>query len=55
MKQAADKCNIDVFNKPSRGRPRKSNAKSPAQRQPDYRQRKKFNFFIFVMHDEKSS
>ncbi|MFZ6864717.1 hypothetical protein ACO0K7_19005 [Undibacterium sp. Ji67W] len=54
MKQAADKYTIDAFNKSSRSRPRKSNAKSPAQRQREYLQRLKFNFLISVTRDEKS-
>lgn len=53
MKQAADKYTIDAFNKSSRGRPRKSNAKSPAQRQREYRQLQKFNFLNSVTSGEK--
>jgi hypothetical protein len=53
MKQAADKYTIDAFQKPGRGRPRSPFAKSPAQRQREFRQRQKFNFLISVTGNEK--
>lgn len=53
MKQVADKFTADMFVKPSRERPRKPNAKSPAQRMREYRERKKFNFLNSVTRNEK--
>lgn len=47
MKQPGDDYTRDIFNKPGRGRPRKPNAKTPAQRAKEYRDRereRKFNF-----------
>ncbi|WP_293779974.1 hypothetical protein [uncultured Oxalicibacterium sp.] len=44
MKQTADVYTVDAFTKPGRGRPRKPDAKSNAQRQREFRQRRKFNF-----------
>jgi hypothetical protein len=41
MKQDADKFTIDAFNKPGRGRPRKPDAKTDAQRMREYRKRKR--------------
>lgn len=41
MKQAEDKFTVDAFTKPGRGRPRKPDAKSTAQRMREYRARKK--------------
>jgi len=41
MKQPEDKFTRDAFNKPGRGRPRKPNAKTGAQRQREYRARLK--------------
>lgn len=55
MKQAADKFTGELFDKPPRGRPRSPNAKPPAQRMREYRQRRKFNFLISVTRDEKSA
>ena len=53
MKQATDKFTTDIFTKPGRGRPRKPDAKSTAQRMREYRMRKKFNFLISVTRYEK--
>jgi hypothetical protein len=53
MKQAADKYTIDAFEKPLRGRPRSPTAKSSAQRQREFRQRRKFNFLIPGTRNEK--
>lgn len=44
MKQDADKFTADMLSKPGRGRTRKIDAKSPAQRMREYRARVKFNF-----------
>jgi len=44
MKQPADKYTLDAFDAPRRGRPRKVDAKTNAQRQREFRQRQKFNF-----------
>jgi len=47
MKQPGDDYTRDIFNKPGRGRPRKPNAKTAAQRAKEYRNRereRKFNF-----------
>ncbi|MBR7777393.1 hypothetical protein [Undibacterium rugosum] len=43
MKQPEDKFTIDAFDKRPRGRPRKPDAKSGAQRQKEYRERLKQN------------
>lgn len=40
-KQAADLYTLDLLNKPKRGRPRKPDALTPAQRARRYRARKK--------------
>ena len=40
-KQAADLYTLDLLNKPKRGRPRKPDAKTPAQRAREYRARKR--------------
>lgn len=46
MRQLEDKFTLDAFDKPRRGRPRKPNAKTGAERQRDYRARlKKKNDF----------
>lgn len=55
MKQPADKFTLDAFDKPGRGRPRNPDAKTPAQRMREYRQRKKFNFLNSVTRNEKKS
>lgn len=55
MKQSADKFTGDLFAKPGRGRPRKLNAKSSAQRQAEYRLRQKLLITISVTRNEKSS
>lgn len=55
MKQLADKFTVDLFEKRGRGRPRKIDAKSSAQRQADFRQRQKLLPVIFVTRNEKSS
>jgi hypothetical protein len=54
MKQAADKFTRDMIDKPGRGRSRKPDAKTPAQRAREYRARKKFNFLNFVTGHENS-
>jgi hypothetical protein len=57
MKQAADKFTRDAFDKPGRGRPRKPDAKTPAQRMREYRQRKQASkqaSGISVTHYENS-
>jgi hypothetical protein len=41
MKQPEDKFTRDAFELPRRGRPRKPDAKSGAQRQREFRERKK--------------
>lgn len=48
MKQPADKFTVDAFSKPRPGRPRKPDAKTNAQRQAEFRARRKFNFLISV-------
>lgn len=54
MKQAADKFTFDLLNRPGRGRPRKPDAKSAAQRMREYRARKKKRLqTIYVTRDEK--
>jgi hypothetical protein len=40
MKQPEDRFTIDLIDKPGRGRPRKANALTPAQRAKSYRQRR---------------
>ncbi len=40
-KQTADTYTLDLLDKPRRGRPRKPDAKTPAQRAREYRARKK--------------
>lgn len=54
MKQQADIFTRDAFDKPRRGRPRKPDAKTPAQRQREFRQRQKFNFLISVTSNANS-
>jgi hypothetical protein len=54
MKQATDKFTVDFFTKPARGRPRKPDAKSNAQRQREYRIRLKQLKAISVTRNEKS-
>lgn len=54
MKQLGDDFTRDIFNKPGRGRPRKVNAKSAAQRAKEYRDRlreQKFNFLRGQRHE----
>lgn len=53
MKQQADKFTSDFFASAVRGRPRKPNAKTGAQRQADYRLRQKTKLVISVTHNEK--
>lgn len=53
MKQKDDDYTLDIFCKPGRGRPRKPNAKPPAQRMREMRARKKFDSLINVTRDEK--
>lgn len=48
MKQPADKFTLDAFSKPRRGRSAKPDAKTNAQRQAEFRARRKFNFLISV-------
>lgn len=48
MKHPADKFTVDAFTKPGPGRPRKSDAKTAAQRMREYRKRKKFDFLNSV-------
>jgi len=55
MKQPADKFTMDAFDAARRGRPRKANAKTNAQRQREFRQRQKFNFLNSVTRNEKSN
>lgn len=43
MKQQADQFTRDAFETPRRGRPRKPDAKTPAQRMREYRARRKVN------------
>lgn len=43
-----------MFGKNPVGRPRKPNAKTPAERMRDYRLRKKFNFLNSVTRDGNS-
>ncbi|CAL61689.1 hypothetical protein HEAR1522 [Herminiimonas arsenicoxydans] len=47
MKQPEDKFTRDAFNRPV-GRPRKPDAKTNAQRQAEFRARRKFNFLVSV-------
>lgn len=54
MKQPADQFTRDAFAKPSRGRPRKPDAKTNAQRQREFRQRHKFNFLFSVARNGNS-
>jgi hypothetical protein len=54
MKQTADQYTSDFFDKLRRGRPRKLNAKSSAQRQAEYRMRQKALRQISVTRNEKS-
>ncbi len=48
MKQVEDKFTLDLLDKPRRGRPRKPNAKSSAQRVREFRERKKAERFDFL-------
>ncbi len=54
MKQQSDSFTGYAFEKPHRGRPRKPDAKSHAQRQREFRQRQKFNFLNAVTSNENS-
>lgn len=54
MKQAEDKFTIDAFGKRGRGRPRKPDAKSSAQRVREFRARKKFDFLQAQACNENS-
>ena len=40
MKQDGDRFTLELLDKPGRGRPRKANALTPAQRAKSYRQRR---------------
>lgn len=55
MKQPAVQFTRDAFSKSSRGRPRKPDAKSNAQRQREFRQCHKFDFLISVTRNEKEA
>ena len=48
MKQPGDDFTRDIFNKPGRGRPRKVNAKTAAQRAKEYRDRQREQRFNFL-------
>lgn len=54
MKQKDDVFTGDIFGKNPVGRPRKPDAKTPAQRMKEYRQRKKFKMLISVTRDENA-
>lgn len=53
-KQREDRFTADMFGKNPVGRPRKPEAKTPAQRMREYRLRKKFNFLDSVTRDGNS-
>jgi hypothetical protein len=53
MKTPADHYTIDAFASLPRGRPRNPNAKSNAQRQREFRQRRKLDSLIIVTRNEK--
>lgn len=55
MKNPADKFTVDAFEAARRGRPRKVNAKTNAQRQREFRARQKFNFLNSVTRNENSN
>jgi len=50
MKNPNDKFTRDAFDTPRRGRPRKVDAKTPAQRAKDYRDRLKAQKFNFLQN-----
>nr|WP_315468244.1 hypothetical protein [uncultured Undibacterium sp.] len=52
MKQTNDKFTRDAFDTPRRGRPRKADAKTPAQRSKEYRARVKAQKFNFLQNHE---
>jgi len=54
MKQGTDKFTMDMFGAKRRGRPPKLAPKSNAQRQREFRQRRKFNFLNSVTRNGKS-
>jgi hypothetical protein len=54
MKQKDDNFTPDLFGKNPVGRPRKPDAKTPAQRMRDYRKRIKYNMLITVTSDVNS-
>jgi len=54
MKQAVDKFTADLFSSRRRGRPAKLAPKTNAQRQREFRQRRKFDFLISVTRNDKS-
>lgn len=54
MKSPVDKFTRDAFDKPRRGRPAKPDAKSNAQRQREWRARRKFNFLNSVTSNGNS-
>ena len=53
-KQKSDQFTRDIFGKNPVGRPRKPDAKTPAQRAKAYRDRHKFNMLISVTRHEYS-
>jgi hypothetical protein len=52
MKQPNDKFTRDAFDTPTRGRPRKPDAKTPAQRAKTYRDRVRAQKFNFLQNHE---
>lgn len=54
MRQQADKFTVDMFGAKRRGRPPTQAPKSNAQRQREFRQRRKFNFLNSVTRNGKS-
>lgn len=54
MKQSADRFTVDMFGAQRRGRPPKLAPKTNAQRQREFRQRRKFNFLNSVTSNGKS-
>jgi len=53
MKQKSDLYTADIFGKNPVGRPRKPDAKTPAQRAKSYRDRHRFNMLISVTRHGK--
>jgi hypothetical protein len=54
-KQKSDVFTRDIFGKNSVGRPRKQDAKTPAQRAKAYRDRHKFNMLISLTRHANSA